>query len=57
MNTLNVLYTINSNYFNYFLVSLISLLENNQDKNFINIYLIQEDLKLDQIETLMKLKK
>lgn len=57
MNKLNILYTIDHNYYVIFLVSLVSLLENNKNKDLIKVYLIQENLSLEELKKLKELEK
>lgn len=57
MDTLNVLYTVDVNYFRQFLVSLISLLETNKDKQAIKVFVIEEGFKDDNLRRINSLQK
>ena len=57
MENLNVLYTVDINYYKQFLVSLISLLETNKDKKLIKVFIIQEgflEVQKDKLKSLQK---
>ncbi|HPF83194.1 MAG TPA: glycosyltransferase family 8 protein [Bacilli bacterium] len=51
---LNVLYTVDNNYAMYMIVSIYSLLKNNQDLN-INVYIISDNLSKETINELLKI--
>lgn len=57
MGNLNVLYTVDVNYYKQFMVSLLSLLETNKDKNLIKVFIIEEGFLEDQRKRLENLQK
>ena len=55
MEKYHILYTIDDKYFRHFMVSLVSLLENNLDNNFV-VHIISDELSSDNKKKLESLK-